>query len=92
MRTDLLMFRVTTGILALWGLWALVDVMLDNFVSARSFGLVSPVIGFACLLLSLGALIRAFQLGLPKRYAIAAVLLGLVIGVVPFAALPFDPS
>ena len=92
MRVDVLMLRVTLGILVLWALWALVDALLENFVSALSFGLVSPAVGLACLAFSVGALVRAVRLRWAKRYALAAAGLSLVIAVVPFATLPFDPS
>ena len=54
------MFWLTTGILGAWVLWALVDVSTDvRFPSFRSFGLISPLVGFLCLLVSLAALREA---------------------------------
>jgi hypothetical protein len=88
------MLRLTLGILVLWGVWALVfDVIADGvFLTFRAFGLISPLVGLICLVLSIFGLIQAYRLGAPKGYALAAIALSVVIGVVPFAILPYDPS
>jgi hypothetical protein len=89
------MLRFTLGILALWGIWGLVEALTDQFFlfySSRSFGLISPMVGLFCLVFSVVSLLQAKQRGGPTRYALAAIALSVVIGVVPFLALPFDPS
>jgi hypothetical protein len=88
------MLRLTLSILVLWGVWALVfDVIADGvFLTSRAFGLISPLVGLICLVLRVVGLIEAYRLRAPKRYALAAIALSVVIGVVPFAALPYDPS
>jgi hypothetical protein len=87
------MFWLTTGILGAWVLWALVDVSTDaRFPSFRSFGLISPFVGFLCLLVSLAALREASRRRAAPWKALGASALSIVIGVVPFFALPFDPS
>jgi len=88
------MLRLTLGILVLWGVWALVfDVIADGvFLTYRVFGLISPLVGLICLVLSILGLMEAYRLRAPKRHALAAIALSLVIGVVPFAVLPYDPS
>ena len=63
-----------------------------GFYSFRSFGLISPLVGLVCLVFSVGGLIQAKRMRGPKRLALAAIVLSVVIGVVPFLALPFDPS
>jgi Mg2+/citrate symporter len=74
-------------------LWALVDVATDaRFLSFRSFGLISPLVGFLCLLVSLAALHEAARHRSATWHALGASVLSIVIGVVPFFALPFDPS
>jgi prepilin signal peptidase PulO-like enzyme (type II secretory pathway) len=84
---------LSAGILVLWGVWALFDEATDQvFYSFRSFGLISPLVGLVCLVFSVGGLIQAKRMRGPKRLALAAIVLGVVIGVVPFLALPFDPS
>jgi hypothetical protein len=86
--------RLTLGTLAFWGVWALVfDVIADGvFFTFRAFGLISPLVGLICLVLSIFGLIEAYRLRAPKSYALAAIALSVVIGVVPFAMLPYDPS
>ena len=87
------MFWLTTGILGAWVLWALADVSTDaRFPSFRSFGLVSPLVGSVCLLLSLVAWGQASRHRAATWQALGASVLSIVIGVVPFFALPFDPS
>ena len=87
------MLLLTSGILALWGAWGLFDAFTDNvFYSFRSFGLIPPLVGLSCLVLSVLGLLQAKHPGWRKRYAVAATVLSVVIGVVPFLALPFDPS
>ena len=84
---------VTAGILGLWAVWAVVDAITDHvFVSFRSFGLISPLIGLVCLVLSIGGLLQAGRRTAPKWQAGTAALLSVAIIVVPFFALPFDPS
>jgi hypothetical protein len=86
-------FWLTTGILGAWVMWALVDVSTDaRFPSFRSFGLISPLVGFLCLLVSLAALREASRRRAATWQALGASVLSIVIGVVPFFALPFDPS
>jgi len=66
------MLGVTPGIFALWGIWGLVEALTDKFVlfySFRSFGLISPLVGALCLVLSVSGLLRARQLRQPRRYA-----------------------
>jgi hypothetical protein len=85
----------TVGILALWSIWGLVEMLTEHFFlfySFRSFGLISPLVGLLCLVLSVSSLLRAKQLRAPTRYALAAIVLSVAIAVVPFVALPFDPS
>ncbi len=83
----------TVGILALWGVWALFDAMTEHlFYSFRSFGLISPLVGLVCIVFSVCGLLQAKRLRAPQRPALAAIVLSVVIGVVPFIALPFDPS
>jgi len=89
------MLGVTPGIFALWGIWGLVEALTDKFVlfySFRSFGLISPLVGALCLVLSVSGLLRARQLRQPRRYALAAIFVRVAIGLVPLLALPFDPS
>ena len=87
------MFWLTTGILGAWVLWALVDLSTDaRFPSFRSFGLISPLVGFLCLLVSLAALREASRHRAGTWQALSASVLSVVIGVVPFFAVPFDPS
>jgi hypothetical protein len=89
------MLRFTLGILAFWGIWGLVEALTDHFFlfySFRTFGLISPLVGLFCLVVSIAGLLQVKQRGGPKRYALAAIILSVVIGVVPFLALPFDPS
>ena len=87
------MLWLTTGILAAWVLWALVDVSTDaRFPSFRSFGLISPLVGSVCLLVSLAALRKPSRRRAATWHALGASVLSIVIGVVPFFALPFDPS
>ncbi len=88
------MLRLTLGILVLWGVWALVfDVITDGvFFTFRAFGLISPLVGLICLIVSIFGLIEAHRLRAPRSYALAAIALSVVIGVVPFAMLPYDPS
>ncbi len=96
MRTNgfsLSMLRLTVGILGVWGVWGLFDAMTDHvFLSFRSFGLISPLVGLFCLVFSLFGLLQAHQLGASKRHAVAAIVLSVVIGAVPFFVLPYDPS
>jgi hypothetical protein len=89
------MLRFTSGILTLWGIWGLVEALTDHFFlfySFRSFGLISPLVGLFCLVFSVAGLLQVKQRGGPKRYALAAIFLSVIIAVVPFWALPFDPS
>jgi thiol:disulfide interchange protein len=86
------MLRVTAGILVLWIAWALVDAVAEDVLSFRSFGLISPLVGVVCLAVSAVALVQAIHARASKRCALVAITLSLVIAVVPFAALPFDPS
>jgi type VI protein secretion system component VasK len=90
---SLWMLGVTSGILALWGVWALFEALVHPvYLSFTSFGLISPLIGLFCVAFSIVGLLQARRLGAPQRYALGAIVLSVVIGVVPFAALPFDPS
>jgi hypothetical protein len=83
------MLWLTTGILAAWGMWALIDVSTEAvFLSFRAFGLISPLVGLVCLVLSLVAL----QERRSRWHAVSAALLSVVIAVVPFFAIPYDPS
>jgi hypothetical protein len=87
------MFWLTTGILGAWVLWALVDASTNaRFPSFLSFGLISPLVGFLCLLVSLAAVYEASRRRAPTWPAVGASVLSIVIGIVPFFALPFDPS
>jgi ABC-type proline/glycine betaine transport system permease subunit len=89
------MLRITLGILALWGVWGLVETLTDRFFlfyTFRSFGLISPLVGVLCLVFSVLGVQQARQLGATKRYALAAIVLSVAVGVVPFWAIPYDPS
>jgi hypothetical protein len=89
------MLSVTGGVMGLWLLYGLLEVVAGQppaVVSFRAFGLVSPLVGLLCLGLSLAAFGQARQRGATPWYAVAAMLLSVLIGVVPFFSLPYDPS
>jgi hypothetical protein len=86
---------LTSGILALWIVAGLFEALIGHplvLFSYRAFGLISPLVGLVCLMLSLGALLDARQRRAPIRHAVVAAFVSVVIGVVPFMALPYDPS
>jgi hypothetical protein len=86
---------LTSGILAFWLVAGLFEAVTGHplvWFSFRSFGLISPPVGFACLILSVGALLDARQRRAPRWHAIVAAFVSVAIGVVPFVALPYDPS
>jgi hypothetical protein len=61
--------HLTAGILALWGVWGVVDGLTERvFLSFRSFGLISPLVGLICLVLSFAGLLDPHRLGAPKRH------------------------
>jgi hypothetical protein len=87
--------RSTSAILGLWLFAALFETVTGHplvLFSYKAFGLISPVVGFIGLMLSLGALGDARRSGAPTWPALSAALVSVVIGVVPFIALPYDPS
>lgn len=88
------MLWTTVGILALWLLWAALDPLIAGrvFYTFRAFGLVSPLVGLVCLALSVFAFADARARRATTWQALAAILLSVVIGAVPFFVLPFDPS
>ncbi len=88
------MFWTTVAILGLWLLWAALDPLIAGrvFYTFRVFGLVSPLVGLVCLALSAAAFAEARARRAGTRPALAAMLLSVVIGAVPFASLPFDAS
>jgi hypothetical protein len=82
-------------ILTVWVLGGLIESItgvLVFFYSWRAFGLISPLVGVACLVASILGLAQARQLGAPKRHALTAAILSVAIAVLPFAAIPYDPS
>jgi hypothetical protein len=78
----------TTAILALWGIWALVGVAAGfGKLSYAAFGLISPEVGLVCGILSGIGLWRAARLGKPTRYAVAGLLVSVVVAIVPLVTL-----
>jgi hypothetical protein len=87
--------RLTSGILGLWLFAALFETVTGHplvLVSYRAFGLISPLVGFIGLMLSLAAFGQARRTGASTWQALGAALVSVVIGVAPFIALPYDPS
>jgi hypothetical protein len=89
------MLSVTGGVMGLWLLYGLVEVVAGQppaVVSFRAFGLVSPLVGLLCLGCSVAAFGRARRCGATPWRAVGAMTLSVLIGVVPFFSLPYDPS
>jgi hypothetical protein len=94
-RLSLAVLWLTAGILGLWLLYALVEVVAGRppvLFTYRAFGLVSPIVGLFCLGFSLAALAEAHRSRAATWHALAAIILSVLIGVVPFVFLPYDPS
>jgi hypothetical protein len=92
---SVLVLWLTSGILALWLVAGLFEAVTGHpliLFSYRAFGLISPLVGLVCLMLSLGALLDARQRRAPMWHAVVAAFVSVAIGVVPFVALPYDPS
>jgi hypothetical protein len=89
------MLRLTSVILGLWLFAALFETVTGHTLvlfSYRAFGLISPLVGFIGLTLSLAALGDARRTGAATWQALSAALVSVVIGVVPFIVLPYDAS
>lgn len=89
------MASLTAGIFGLWLLYALIEVVAGHppvLFTFRAFGLVSPFVGLLCLGLSLLAFAEARRSRAATWHAFAAIILSILIGVVPFLSLPYDPS
>jgi hypothetical protein len=89
------MLSLTSAILGLWLFAALFETVTGHplvLFTYRAFGLISPLVGFVGLALSLAAFGDARRTGAATWQALAAALVSVVVGVVPFIVLPYDPS